>query len=158
MRKASSLASAVVSSAACRLSPALSVLRLGMLYMPEPDVHYVDKMTDEKVPLDSAYNGNCSLERFYLDPKAGDGNSYRLQSWMYLMRLLQYSDAVEHLLTTGPERHTPRSSLPDLLNVAIFTRFFLCSRRPGSRPGALAFQRPGVPGGHVQSRLRQEAV
>lgn len=72
-----------------------------MLYMPEPDVHYVDKMTKEKVPLDSAYNGNCSLEKFYLDPKASDGNSYRLQSWMYLMRLLQYSDAVEHLLTTG---------------------------------------------------------
>lgn len=74
-----------------------------MLYMPEPDVHYVDKMTKEKVPLDSAYNGNCSLEKFYLDPKSGDGNSYRLQSWMYLMRLLQYSDAVEHLLTTGYE-------------------------------------------------------
>lgn len=75
--------------------------------MPEPDVHYVDKMTKEKVPLDSAYNGNCSLEKFYLDPKASDGNSYRLQSWMYLMRLLQYSDAVEHLLTTGSRTAFP---------------------------------------------------
>lgn len=74
-----------------------------MLYMPEPDVNYVDRMTKEKIPLDSSYNGNCSLEKFYLDPKASDGNSYRLQSWMYLMRLLQYSDAVEHLLTTGSE-------------------------------------------------------
>lgn len=73
----------------------------GMLYMPEPDTHYVDKMTKEKVPLDQAFNGNCSLEKFYLEPKASDGNSYRLQAWMYLMRLLQYSDAVEHLLTTG---------------------------------------------------------
>lgn len=72
--------------------------------MPEPDVNYMDKMTNEKVPLDSTYNGKCSLEKFYLDPKAGDGNSYRLQSWMYLMRLLQYSNAVEHLLSTGSEQ------------------------------------------------------
>ncbi|XP_017326105.1 NADH dehydrogenase [ubiquinone] 1 alpha subcomplex subunit 10, mitochondrial isoform X2 [Ictalurus punctatus] len=89
--------------------------RLGMLYMPEPDVHYVDKMTKEKVPLDSAYNGNCSLEKFYLDPKASDGNSYRLQSWMYLMRLLQYSDAVEHLLTTGQGVILERSPFSDMV-------------------------------------------
>ncbi len=76
-------------------------LSSGMLYMPEPDTHYMDKMTKEKVPLDKAFNGNCSLEKFYLEPKAIDGNSYRLQCWMYLMRLLQYSDAVEHLLSTG---------------------------------------------------------
>lgn len=69
--------------------------------MPEPDTHYVDKMTKEKVPLDKAFNGNCTLEKFYLEPKASDGNSYRLQCWMYLMRLLQYSDAIEHLLSTG---------------------------------------------------------
>ncbi|MCI4378073.1 hypothetical protein PGIGA_G00211710 [Pangasianodon gigas] len=89
--------------------------RLGMLYMPEPDVHYMDKMTKEKVPLDSAYNGNCSLEKFYLDPKASDGNSYRLQSWMYLMRLLQYSDAVEHLLTTGQGVILERSPFSDVV-------------------------------------------
>lgn len=72
-----------------------------MLYMPEPDTHYLDKMTAEKAPLPTAFNGNCSLEKFYRDPKAADGNSYRLQAWMYLVRLLQWSDAMEHLLTTG---------------------------------------------------------
>lgn len=74
-----------------------------MLYMPEPDTHYLDKMTEEKVSLPSRFNGNCSLEKFYLDPKASDGNSYRLQYWMYVMRLLQYSNALEHLITTGTE-------------------------------------------------------
>lgn len=69
--------------------------------MPEADIHYVDRITDEKEPLDAKFNGNCSLEKFYMDPKAKDGNSYRLQVWMYQMRLLQYADAVEHLLTTG---------------------------------------------------------
>ncbi|XP_066543083.1 NADH dehydrogenase [ubiquinone] 1 alpha subcomplex subunit 10, mitochondrial [Hoplias malabaricus] len=87
--------------------------RLGMLYMPEPDVHYLDKMTGEKALLDSAFNGNCSLEKFYVDPKANDGNSYRLQSWMYLMRLLQYSDAIEHLLTTGQGVILERSPFSD---------------------------------------------
>ncbi|KAG7331492.1 hypothetical protein KOW79_005461 [Hemibagrus wyckioides] len=89
--------------------------RLGMLYMPEPDVNYMDKMTNEKVPLDSTYNGKCSLEKFYLDPKAGDGNSYRLQSWMYLMRLLQYSNAVEHLLSTGQGVILERSPFSDVV-------------------------------------------
>lgn len=89
--------------------------RLGMLYMPEPDVHYLDKMTKEKVPLDSAFNGNCSLEKFYTDPRAADGNSYRLQSWMYLMRLLQYSNAVEHLLTTGQGVILERSPFSDMV-------------------------------------------
>lgn len=73
----------------------------GMLYMPEPDTFYLDKMTGEKEPLPVDFNGMCSLEKFYTDPKAADGNSYRLQLWMYAMRLLQYSDAIEHLLTTG---------------------------------------------------------
>lgn len=72
-----------------------------MLYMPEPDTFYMDKMTGEKEPLPVDFNGMCSLEKFYMDPKAADGNSYRLQLWMYTMRLLQYSDAIEHLLTTG---------------------------------------------------------
>ncbi|NP_955872.1 NADH dehydrogenase [ubiquinone] 1 alpha subcomplex subunit 10, mitochondrial [Danio rerio] len=89
--------------------------KLGMLYMPEPDTHYVDKMTKEKVPLDQAFNGNCSLEKFYLEPKASDGNSYRLQAWMYLMRLLQYSDAVEHLLTTGQGVILERSPFSDVV-------------------------------------------
>lgn len=75
-----------------------------MLYMPEPDTFYLDKMTGEKEPLPVDFNGMCSLEKFYTDPKAADGNSYRLQLWMYAMRLLQYSDAIEHLLTTGISR------------------------------------------------------
>ncbi|XP_076854461.1 NADH dehydrogenase [ubiquinone] 1 alpha subcomplex subunit 10, mitochondrial [Brachyhypopomus gauderio] len=87
--------------------------RLGMLYMPEVDVHYLDKMTKESVPLDKAYNGNCSLEKFYMDPKAKDGNSYRLQSWLYIMRLLQYSDAMEHLLATGQGVILERSPFSD---------------------------------------------
>ncbi|XP_072542610.1 NADH dehydrogenase [ubiquinone] 1 alpha subcomplex subunit 10, mitochondrial [Salminus brasiliensis] len=99
---------------------------LGMLYMPEPDVHYLDKMTNEKVPLDSAYNGNCSLEKFYLDPKAKDGNSYRLQSWMYLMRLLQYSDAVEHLLSTGQGVILERSPFSDVVFLeAMFSQGYI---------------------------------
>lgn len=72
-----------------------------MLYMAEPDTFYLDKMSGEKEPLPVDYNGMCSLEKFYVDPKAADGNSYRLQLWMYIMRLMQYSDALEHLLTTG---------------------------------------------------------
>uniref|UniRef100_A0A3Q4HEM6 NADH:ubiquinone oxidoreductase subunit A10 n=1 Tax=Neolamprologus brichardi TaxID=32507 RepID=A0A3Q4HEM6_NEOBR len=78
--------------------------KLGMLYMPEPDTFYLDKMTGEKEPLPVDFNGMCSLEKFYTDPKAADGNSYRLQLWMYNMRLLQYSDAIEHLLTTEQQK------------------------------------------------------
>ncbi|KAA8593047.1 hypothetical protein FQN60_018502 [Etheostoma spectabile] len=86
--------------------------RLGMLYMPEPDTFYLDKMTGEKEPLPVDFNGMCSLEKFYTDPKAADGNSYRLQMWMYTMRLLQYADALEHLLTTGTaDSEVPRSVL-----------------------------------------------
>ncbi|XP_043105682.1 NADH dehydrogenase [ubiquinone] 1 alpha subcomplex subunit 10, mitochondrial [Puntigrus tetrazona] len=89
--------------------------KLGMLYMPEPDTHYMDTVTKEKVPLDDAFNGNCSLERFYLEPKASDGHSYRLQSWMYLMRLLQYCKAFEHLLSTGQGVILERSPFSDFV-------------------------------------------
>ncbi|KAL0963894.1 hypothetical protein UPYG_G00315000 [Umbra pygmaea] len=89
--------------------------KLGMVYMPEPDTHYMDKMMKEKEPLRTAFNGNCSLEKFYTDPKAADGNSYRLQAWMYLMRLLQWSDAMEHLLTTGQGVILERSPYSDMV-------------------------------------------
>ncbi|XP_023143640.1 NADH dehydrogenase [ubiquinone] 1 alpha subcomplex subunit 10, mitochondrial [Amphiprion ocellaris] len=89
--------------------------KLGMLYMPEPDTFYLDKMTGEKTPLPVDYNGMCSLEKFYSDPKAADGNSYRLQLWMYTMRLLQYSDAIEHLLTTGQGVILERSPFSDFV-------------------------------------------
>ncbi|XP_029967729.1 NADH dehydrogenase [ubiquinone] 1 alpha subcomplex subunit 10, mitochondrial [Salarias fasciatus] len=89
--------------------------KLGMLYMPEPDTFYIDKMTGEKQPLPVKFNGMCSLEKFYLEPNAADGNSYRLQVWMYLMRLLQYSDAIEHLLTTGQGVVLERSPFSDFV-------------------------------------------
>ncbi|KAM3607907.1 uncharacterized protein V6R79_016074 [Siganus canaliculatus] len=89
--------------------------KLGMLYMPEPDTFYLDKMTGEKEPLPVDFNGMCSLEKFYTDPKAADGNSYRLQLWMYTMRLLQYADAIEHLLTTGQGVILERSPFSDMV-------------------------------------------
>ncbi|XP_041858416.1 NADH dehydrogenase [ubiquinone] 1 alpha subcomplex subunit 10, mitochondrial [Melanotaenia boesemani] len=89
--------------------------KLGMLYLPEADTFYLDKMTGEKEPLSVDFNGMCSLEKFYLDPKAADGNSYRLQLWMYTMRLLQYSDAIEHLLTTGQGVVLERSPFSDMV-------------------------------------------
>jgi len=89
--------------------------KLGMLYMPEADAFYQDKMNGEKQPLSEAFNGMCSLEKFYTDPKAADGNSYRLQLWMYTMRLLQYSDAIEHLLTTGQGVILERSPYSDIV-------------------------------------------
>uniref|UniRef100_A0A7N8X684 NADH dehydrogenase [ubiquinone] 1 alpha subcomplex subunit 10, mitochondrial n=1 Tax=Mastacembelus armatus TaxID=205130 RepID=A0A7N8X684_9TELE len=89
--------------------------KLGMLYMPEPDTFYLDKMTQEKGPLPVEFNGMCNLEKFYTDPKAADGNSYRLQHWMYTMRLLQYSDAIEHLITTGQGVILERSPFSDMV-------------------------------------------
>ncbi|GAA6219121.1 NADH dehydrogenase [ubiquinone] 1 alpha subcomplex subunit 10, mitochondrial [Lates japonicus] len=89
--------------------------KLGMLYMPEPDTFYLDKMNGEKEPLSVDFNGMCSLEKFYADPKAADGNSYRLQLWMYTMRLLQYADAIEHLLTTGQGVILERSPFSDMV-------------------------------------------
>ncbi|XP_061698237.1 NADH dehydrogenase [ubiquinone] 1 alpha subcomplex subunit 10, mitochondrial [Syngnathoides biaculeatus] len=89
--------------------------KLGMLYMPEPDTFYLDKMSGEKETLPVEFNGMCSLEKFYRDPKAADGNSYRLQLWMYTMRLLHYSDAIEHLLTTGQGVVVERSPFSDMV-------------------------------------------
>ncbi|XP_070694675.1 NADH dehydrogenase [ubiquinone] 1 alpha subcomplex subunit 10, mitochondrial [Pempheris klunzingeri] len=89
--------------------------KLGMLYMPEADTFYLDKMTEEKEPLPVHFNGMCSLEQFYTDPNAADGNSYRLQLWMYIVRLLQYSDAIEHLLTTGQGVILERSPFSDMV-------------------------------------------
>ncbi|KAF7656189.1 hypothetical protein LDENG_00045420 [Lucifuga dentata] len=89
--------------------------RLGMLYMSEADTFYLDKVCRETQPLPVDFNGMCSLEKFYTDPKAADGNSYRLQLWMYNMRLLQYADAIEHLLTTGQGVILERSPFSDMV-------------------------------------------
>lgn len=91
--------------------------KLGMLYMPEADIFYLDKTTGDGTLLPAKFNGMCSLEKFYTDPKASDGNSYRLQLWMYTMRLLQYSDAIEHLLTTGQGVVLERSPFSDMVFV-----------------------------------------
>ncbi|KAG7257375.1 hypothetical protein CRUP_000509 [Coryphaenoides rupestris] len=79
--------------------------KLGMLYMPEADTFYMVKRSQSAEPLDEAHNGMCNLEKFYTNPKAADGNTYRLQLWLYTMRLLQYSDALEHLLSTGVDHY-----------------------------------------------------
>ncbi|XP_005995992.1 NADH dehydrogenase [ubiquinone] 1 alpha subcomplex subunit 10, mitochondrial [Latimeria chalumnae] len=89
--------------------------KLGMLYMPEADVHYLDRITGDGQLLDPRFSGNCSLEKFYLDPKCPDGNSYRLQFWMYTVRLLQYSDALEHLICTGQGVVLERSPYSDFV-------------------------------------------
>ncbi|XP_010862831.1 NADH dehydrogenase [ubiquinone] 1 alpha subcomplex subunit 10, mitochondrial [Esox lucius] len=100
--------------------------KLGMLYMPEPDTKYLDKIMKEKEPLASAFNGNCSLDKFYSDPKSADGNSYRLQAWMYLMRLLQWSDAMEHMLATGQGVILERSPYSDMVFVeAMFKQGYI---------------------------------
>ncbi|KAI4805674.1 hypothetical protein KUCAC02_010275 [Chaenocephalus aceratus] len=87
----------------------------GCCNMPEADNNYMDRMTGEKEPLPVDYNGMCSLEKFYTDPKAADGNSYRLQLWMYTMRLLQYADAIEHMLATGQGVILERSPFSDFV-------------------------------------------
>lgn len=79
----------------------LGVLSLGMKHFPEAGIQYSSSTTGDGRPLDTEFSGSCSLEKFYDDPKSNDGNSYRLQSWLYASRLLQYSDALEHLLSTG---------------------------------------------------------
>ena len=71
-----------------------------MKYFPEADIHYQDRIAGDGTLLDERFNGFCNLERFYNDPKCPDGHSYRLQAWLFGNRILQYSDALEHLLTT----------------------------------------------------------
>uniref|UniRef100_A0A803KIL5 NADH dehydrogenase [ubiquinone] 1 alpha subcomplex subunit 10, mitochondrial n=2 Tax=Xenopus tropicalis TaxID=8364 RepID=A0A803KIL5_XENTR len=89
--------------------------RLGMRYFPEADEHYLDKTTGDGSILPSKFSGNCSLDKFYNDPKCPDGNSYRLQYWMYSVRLMQYSDALEHLLSTGQGAVLERSPFSDFV-------------------------------------------
>ncbi|XP_069790388.1 NADH dehydrogenase [ubiquinone] 1 alpha subcomplex subunit 10, mitochondrial isoform X2 [Narcine bancroftii] len=87
--------------------------KLGMLYIPEVDIHYWDLKFGDGKKLSAQFNGNCSIKKFYTDPKSPDGNSYRLQAWMYHIRTLQYSDALEHLLQTGQGVVLERSPYSD---------------------------------------------
>uniref|UniRef100_C1C3J0 NADH dehydrogenase [ubiquinone] 1 alpha subcomplex subunit 10, mitochondrial n=1 Tax=Aquarana catesbeiana TaxID=8400 RepID=C1C3J0_AQUCT len=89
--------------------------RLGMKYLPEADQFYLDKtIADGDIPP-SKYAGLCSLEKFYEDPKSSDGNSYRLQNWMFGIRMMQYADALEHLLSTGQGVILERSPFSDFV-------------------------------------------
>ncbi|XP_053124929.1 NADH dehydrogenase [ubiquinone] 1 alpha subcomplex subunit 10, mitochondrial isoform X2 [Hemicordylus capensis] len=89
--------------------------KLGMRYFPEPGVHYLDSVTGDGTILDAKFNGFCSLEKFYNNPKNPDGNSFRLQFWLYSNRFLQYGFALEHLLTTGQGVVLERSPYSDFV-------------------------------------------
>ncbi|XP_004473997.1 NADH dehydrogenase [ubiquinone] 1 alpha subcomplex subunit 10, mitochondrial [Dasypus novemcinctus] len=89
--------------------------KLGLKHFPEAGIHYADGTTGDGKHLDREFSGSCSLEKFYDDPKSNDGNSYRLQSWLYANRLLQYADALEHLLSTGQGVILERSIFSDFV-------------------------------------------
>lgn len=91
--------------------------KLGLKHFPEAGIHYADSTTGDGRPLDLQFSGGCSLEKFYDNPKSNDGNSYRLQSWLYASRLLQYADALEHLLSTGQGVVLERSIYSDFVFV-----------------------------------------
>ncbi|KAM4835937.1 NADH dehydrogenase [ubiquinone] 1 alpha subcomplex subunit 10, mitochondrial [Thomomys bottae] len=88
---------------------------LGMKHFPEAGIHYVDSITGDGRPLEMEISGSCSLEKFYDDPRSTDGNSYRLQSWLYSNRLLQYLYALEHVLSTGQGVVLERSIYSDFV-------------------------------------------
>ncbi|XP_053838171.1 NADH dehydrogenase [ubiquinone] 1 alpha subcomplex subunit 10, mitochondrial-like isoform X2 [Vidua macroura] len=89
--------------------------KLGMKYFPEADIHYQDRISGEGKLLPEKFNGFCSLEKFYMDPESPDGHSYRLQSWIFGSRVLQYADALEHLLSTGQGVVLERSPYSDFV-------------------------------------------
>ncbi|XP_061449202.1 NADH dehydrogenase [ubiquinone] 1 alpha subcomplex subunit 10, mitochondrial [Rhineura floridana] len=103
--------------------------KLGLRYFPEADVHFLDSVTGDGTILDSKFGGNCSLEKFYNNPKHPDGNSYRLQTWLYSNRLLQYAYALEHLLTTGQGVVLERSPYSDFVFLeAMFKQGYILKR------------------------------
>ncbi|NXT82381.1 NDUAA dehydrogenase, partial [Zapornia atra] len=87
----------------------------GMKYFPEADIHYIDRITGDGTLLPEKFQGFCNLERFYSDPKCPDGHSYRLQAWLFGNRVLQYADALEHLLSTGQGVVLERSPYSDFV-------------------------------------------
>uniref|UniRef100_A0A8V0YLT7 NADH dehydrogenase [ubiquinone] 1 alpha subcomplex subunit 10, mitochondrial n=1 Tax=Gallus gallus TaxID=9031 RepID=A0A8V0YLT7_CHICK len=103
--------------------------KLGMKYFPEADIHYQDRIAGDGTLLDERFNGFCNLERFYNDPKCPDGHSYRLQAWLFGNRILQYSDALEHLLTTGQGVVLERSPYSDFVFLdAMFKQGYIHKR------------------------------
>ncbi|NXI32507.1 NDUAA dehydrogenase, partial [Sterrhoptilus dennistouni] len=89
--------------------------KLGMKYFPEADIHYQDRISGDGKLLSEKFNGFCNLEKFYTDPKSPDGHSYRLQYWIFGNRVLQYADALEHLLSTGQGVVLERSPYSDFV-------------------------------------------
>lgn len=87
--------------------------KMDMKYMPEADQNYLLRSTGDGTILPNKFSGQCSLEKFYDDPKCQDGNSYRLQMWLYSMRMIQYADALNHLLSTGQGVILERSPFSD---------------------------------------------
>nr|XP_009927513.1 PREDICTED: NADH dehydrogenase [ubiquinone] 1 alpha subcomplex subunit 10, mitochondrial isoform X2 [Haliaeetus albicilla] len=103
--------------------------KLGMKYFPEADIHYLDRITGDGTLLHEKFNGFCNLERFYNDPKCPDGHSYRLQAWLFGNRVLQYADALEHLLTTGQGVVMERSPYSDFVFLdAMFKQGYIHKR------------------------------
>ncbi|XP_074857882.1 NADH dehydrogenase [ubiquinone] 1 alpha subcomplex subunit 10, mitochondrial [Carettochelys insculpta] len=103
--------------------------KLGMQYFPEADIHYLDKVTGDGTLLPEKFNGLCNLEKFYNDPKCPDGNSYRLQAWLYSNRVLQYADALELLLSTGKGVVMERSVYSDFVFMeAMFRQEYIHKR------------------------------
>ncbi|XP_069716783.1 NADH dehydrogenase [ubiquinone] 1 alpha subcomplex subunit 10, mitochondrial [Phaenicophaeus curvirostris] len=103
--------------------------KLGMKYFPEADIHYIDRITGDGTLLHEKFNGFCNLERFYNDPKCPDGHSYRMQAWVFGNRVLQYADALEHLLATGQGVVLERSPYSDFVFLdAMFKQGYIHKR------------------------------
>ncbi|NXR14558.1 NDUAA dehydrogenase, partial [Semnornis frantzii] len=103
--------------------------KLGMKYFPEADIYYLNRITGDGSKLPEKFNGFCNLERFYTDPKCADGHSYRLQAWLFGNRVLQYADALEHLLATGQGVVMERSPYSDFVFLdAMFKQDYIHKR------------------------------
>ncbi|NXK88529.1 NDUAA dehydrogenase, partial [Formicarius rufipectus] len=103
--------------------------KLGMKYFPEADIHYMDRTMGDGTLLPERFNGFCNLERFYREPTCPDGHSYRLQAWLFGSRVLQYADALEHLLSTGQGVVLERSPYSDFVFLdAMFKQGYIHKR------------------------------
>ncbi|KAG8508294.1 NADH dehydrogenase [ubiquinone] 1 alpha subcomplex subunit 10, mitochondrial [Galemys pyrenaicus] len=109
--------------------------KLGLKHFPEAGIHYADSTTGDGRPLSVEFSGSCSLEKFYDDPRSKDGNSYRLQAWLYASRLLQYADALEHLLSTGQGVVLERSIYSDFVFVEAMHRQGYIRKQYSRAPG-----------------------
>ncbi|XP_017691129.1 PREDICTED: NADH dehydrogenase [ubiquinone] 1 alpha subcomplex subunit 10, mitochondrial [Lepidothrix coronata] len=103
--------------------------KLGMKHFPEADIHYMNRISGDGTLLPEKFNGFCNMERFYTDPKCPDGHSYRMQAWIYGNRVLQYADALEHLLSTGQGVVLERSPYSDFVFLdAMFKQGYIHKR------------------------------